>query len=461
MCRGHEGPVRLRPGVGPRQSHAAGLRALGPGRMFPYMISPESHARFPLLALALSLVMGLAVGRAQAQTASGDWFADDSGERPFNPAEELPAAAPAAPDGADGADAPPDPEALGRALTEFEPHLVRHGFWLQDPVYGRVWVPRRSIVGNGFVPYASGGHWELTSGDDWLWVSDYPFGWITFHYGRWAWVGGGRWGWVPGYRYAPAWVSFRLGASGYLGWGPLAPRFAFRRGSFVSLGGPIFGAALVFAPTRYVFSRSMRRHLIRDRTRVRALSRNTRPYRARKLADGRVARGPTPKQARISRSALPTRRSLARPRPRFTRASGARSLPSARHRPAKRIRRSSRAQSSRAPTTASAPARRRSSAKPTTQRSSRGAVTRRAPRKEAPSARSPQDRSRAAATRTRSRAQPTKAEKDSSKASRKTPRPRAGTRSTSGGSARGGASSSRGRSTRSRGSSARRRAKAN
>jgi hypothetical protein len=203
-----------------------------------------------------------------------------------------------------------DPEEQARAVREFSPHLAPYGFWVDDPFYGRVWVPTRAAVGPGFAPYVSSGHWELTAGDEWLWVSDYPFGWITFHYGRWVWASNGSWGWVPGYTYAPAWVDFRIGSTGYIGWGPVAPYYVWRNGVFVSVG-VRRPWPYIYCPTAYVFSPGLHRHVIRDRHRIRSISAHTHHYRPRAQYRGW---GPSPAEARIPARALPRERSVARPR---------------------------------------------------------------------------------------------------------------------------------------------------
>ena len=84
---------------------------------------------------------------------------------------------------------------------------------MDDGKYGTVWVPSAAVVGEGFVPYASSGHWVY--GDDYTWVSDYDWGWAPFHYGRWVNIDGRGWGWIPGRRYAPAWGTWRVGAPGF------------------------------------------------------------------------------------------------------------------------------------------------------------------------------------------------------------------------------------------------------
>jgi hypothetical protein len=290
--------------------------------------------------------VGLWAGAAGAQAADerGDWFGDSPApapERDVAPADpaapaESPAelwvpdysvppadfqtppdeaAAPEGPDPSPPVDRTAEAEGQQRAVQEFGPELAPYGSWVDDPWYGRIWVPSHSVVGSGFVPYSSAGHWQLTTDDAWLWASDYPFGRITFHYGRWVYASGGSWGWVPGYVYAPAWVDFRVGAAGYIGWAPLGPQYVWRSGYFVSVG--LWRAPPpIYCPTQYVFARSMPRYVVRDHARVRALSAQTHPYRAGPYRSGHYAyrRGPSPAEARIPSRALPTRRVVAQPR---------------------------------------------------------------------------------------------------------------------------------------------------
>jgi hypothetical protein len=290
--------------------------------------------------LAAVLAVGLWAGGALAQPADDSgWFDPPTqaerpvlkieGKGPYDPPPadfqsepEAPARAPDAATYVEDAQVEPEDdaeyvdEAEGQqlAVRKFSPYLEPYGHWVEDPVYGRVWVPRRNVVGRDFAPYSSGGHWELTADDEWLWVSDYPFGWVTFHYGRWAWLSGGAsWGWVPGYRYAPAWVDFRVGAAGYVGWGPLAPYSVWRRGAYVSLG-VVRPVPYIFVPSTYVFSRSMPRYVVRDPHRVRSIAAQTYRYRPYRAAGDRWVRSPRPSEARIPSRALPARRVVARPR---------------------------------------------------------------------------------------------------------------------------------------------------
>jgi len=284
--------------------------------------------------LAVGGVLGFWAGKAGAQTHDpSGWFDDGDPADPEPPAggdapADPPDYSPPPPDFQPAPPADPDPgqaapaqaendrEAQTQAVEQFSPRLEPYGRWLDDPRYGRIWVPSRTVVGSEFVPYSTGGHWELTPDDAWLWASDYPFGAITFHYGRWVWATGGTWGWVPGYVYAPAWVDFHVGAAGYIGWAPLGPSYVWRNGLFLSVGlwRP---APVVYCPTNYVFARTMPRYVVHDPARVRSISAQTHVYRPRyygRGGPGYAARGPSPREARIPASSMPTRRVLAQPR---------------------------------------------------------------------------------------------------------------------------------------------------
>jgi hypothetical protein len=121
------------------------------------------------------------------------------------------------------------------AYQSFETALSPYGTWIDDPFYGRVWMPAVAIVGANFSPYFTGGHFMLTE-YGWTWVSDYAWGWAPFHYGRWIIVSGFGWCWVPGTVWGPAWVTWRSGG-GYVGWAPLPPRGVTISVSFGSTSG--------------------------------------------------------------------------------------------------------------------------------------------------------------------------------------------------------------------------------
>ncbi len=160
------------------------------------------------------------------------------------------------------------------ALSLFRAELAPYGKWLDDPVAGTVWVPRHEEVGDGFVPYASHGHFsyrELLGAADYVWVSDVPWGWVTFHYGRWAYLAKrSSWAWVPGRRYAGAWVTFRLGkgcgqpprdTGCVVGWGPRAPHVAWHGEEAVRR--PAVTALFVYARAKDLFDEELSSRLLR------------------------------------------------------------------------------------------------------------------------------------------------------------------------------------------------------
>ena len=100
------------------------------------------------------------------------------------------------------------------ALTDFHSALDPYGSWVDDPEYGTIWQPSPDVVGEGFAPYETAGHWSY--GDDYVWVSEYSWGWAPFHYGRWVYATNG-WGWIPGRQYAGAWTTWRTGYGPYYG----------------------------------------------------------------------------------------------------------------------------------------------------------------------------------------------------------------------------------------------------
>jgi hypothetical protein len=178
--------------------------------------------------------------------------------------------------------APPEAPAVAdddpRALGEFGPRLDPYGSWATDPSYGQVWTPDPSITGDGFSPYLTGGHWAVDAGGSQVWVSDYPFGDVVFHYGRWVWATAG-WAWVPGYRYAPAWVAWRLptDASGYYGWAPLPPNFVWVNHAAVGL--PWRSSYYwVFCQGAFVHNASPSQYVVRSPAEAQGIAPHTRAY---------------------------------------------------------------------------------------------------------------------------------------------------------------------------------------
>lgn len=175
------------------------------------------------------------------------------------------------------------------ALTRFRAPLSRHGAWIEDPTFGTVWVPSRAVVGAGFVPYQTAGHWTLNERGDWQWKSEYPWGHIAFHYGRWAVSSERGWVWIPGRAYAPAWVVWRLGDPEHVGWAPMAPSFRWVHGRAASIAAPL-PATYSFVPAKYAFQDKLGMYVVRDAaaiSRAISASHDYRPVNA----SGRVAVG--------------------------------------------------------------------------------------------------------------------------------------------------------------------------
>ena len=59
---------------------------------------------------------------------------------------------------------------------------TEHGYWRDEPTYGRVWYPR---VAPDWRPYYRG-RWVHLRPYGWTWMAHDPWGWPTHHYGRWG-----------------------------------------------------------------------------------------------------------------------------------------------------------------------------------------------------------------------------------------------------------------------------------
>ncbi|MEO8797994.1 MAG: DUF6600 domain-containing protein [Polyangiaceae bacterium] len=182
------------------------------------------------------------------------------------------------------------------AIDDFREPLEPYGSWADDPVYGTIWVPSDTVVGDDFTPYVTAGHWVYD--DDWIWVSDYSWGWAPFHYGRWVYVDGRRWCWIPGRRYSGAWVVWQSGGDrfGYVGWAPAPPDHVWRGGVAVRTGFVVPEPRYAFVARGEVFSPSLReRVVVGDQARV--LEHDTASF-------GHAVRGPSPARLGIEPRAV-------------------------------------------------------------------------------------------------------------------------------------------------------------
>lgn len=189
-----------------------------------------------------------------------------------------------------------------RALSEFNATLERYGTWTEDPTLGTVWTPSPTEVDGDFVPYVTAGHWSYGQ-DEYVWVADQPWGWVTFHYGRWMFTQNKGWAWIPGRRYAGAWVVWRTGPDGYVGWGPAPAAWYWRGGEAVRLPEPTM-AGFVYAKSSDLFTTSLPARLL-TLPRLLDIAARTRPYvspdadlPSRLLAPAAAA--PTPRELGIA-----------------------------------------------------------------------------------------------------------------------------------------------------------------
>ena len=236
------------------------------------------------------------VGREPQQQPDPSWVAPDDRAAPRTTTDQA--------DPRSASDADADADTNPSALTQFNQTLAGHGTWVDDPTYGRIWVPNSAEVGDGFAPYQTAGSWALDNQSEWLWTSDYSWGYVPFHYGRWLWVPARGWGWIPGRVYAPAWVSWRVGPGGYVGWAPMAPRYYWWRGAAVGFAHrPV--SAYCFAPTGHIFARNVGAYVVRTPAGVRAAAAGTRAYQGASpnRVGAHVRMSPTPNQAHVSASA--------------------------------------------------------------------------------------------------------------------------------------------------------------
>ncbi|MHB8874091.1 MAG: DUF6600 domain-containing protein [Myxococcaceae bacterium] len=192
------------------------------------------------------------------------------------------------------------------SIGAFDDALAPHGEWLVLGGYGRVWRPSVAVVGVGFRPYVTGGHWVYTD-YGWSFESVWDWGWAPFHYGRWLLDPLYGWVWVPDTVWGPAWVSWRFGG-GYSGWAPLPPR----------------GARIVierhrsywcFVETRHFVERDLYRYSVPERRYHEAFA-VAPPVTARQRhGNARYHQGPPPGRvsAEVGRPIQPTRIHAPRP----------------------------------------------------------------------------------------------------------------------------------------------------
>ncbi|MBX3273400.1 MAG: hypothetical protein KF729_24265, partial [Sandaracinaceae bacterium] len=107
---------------------------------------------------------------------------------------------------------PPSAEAR-LEIEVFLRELAPYGEWIEDPTYGRVFVPNDP----DYRPFRNG-QW-VEEGEELAWLSYDAIGWAVCHYGSWTVLEDGRWAWIPGEEWAPARVDWRE-TDEYVGWAP-------------------------------------------------------------------------------------------------------------------------------------------------------------------------------------------------------------------------------------------------
>ena len=146
-------------------------------------------------------------------------------------------------------------------ITYFDEPLSPYGYWVDDPVYGRVWRPRETSA--DWRPYTYG-RWVYTSDYGWVWVSDEPWGWVVYHYGHWVWSSRYGWVWVAGDEWGPAWVEWCYGG-GYVGWAPMPPdpywQAGYYYGSYECTSPPYYSRAVYVRESNFA-SASMSAHVV-------------------------------------------------------------------------------------------------------------------------------------------------------------------------------------------------------
>src|SRR5262245_7319975 len=173
------------------------------------------------------------------------------------------------------------PGAPVESVDVFYDQLSPYGYWVDDPVMGRVFIPDVA----SYVPYRVG-HWQYTN-LGFVWISNEPFAWATSHYGRWAFSNVfNRWVWLPDTAWGPAWVDWRVSGNDF-GWAPLAPEVVLEAG----YEPPIFGWNYV--PATAIFSVNLTAFFV-PRERVVIINRDARPIENFRTIDRtRVVVGPT------------------------------------------------------------------------------------------------------------------------------------------------------------------------
>ena len=151
--------------------------------------------------------------------------------------------------------------ASAQSTRYFDEPLSPYGYWIDDPVYGRVWRPRETPA--DWRPYTYG-RWVYTSEYGWVWVSEEPWGWVVYHYGRWVWTGRYGWVWIAGDEWGPSWVEWCSGG-GYVSWAPMPPDPYWQGASYYGTydcGSPAYYSRAVFVSETYFAGPRITTHVV-------------------------------------------------------------------------------------------------------------------------------------------------------------------------------------------------------
>ena len=121
------------------------------------------------------------------------------------------------------------------------------------------------------------------------------------------WVAGTGWAWIPGRLYAPSWVVWRVGDSGYIGWAPMPPTYYWVGGSVVMFG-VVPPAAFVFCSTTYVFHEHVHTYVVHDHATIHHAAQHSHVYQGATPQGGSKnykPASPTLVQAQIPKSSAP------------------------------------------------------------------------------------------------------------------------------------------------------------
>ena len=143
----------------------------------------------------------------------------------------------------------------------FDEPLSSYGYWVDDPIYGRVWRPRDTPA--DWRPYTYG-RWGYTSEYGWVWVSEEPWGWVVYHYGRWVWTTQYGWVWLAGDVWGPSWVEWCYGG-GYVSWTPMPPDPYWQSGYYYGTydcSSPRYYSRAVFVSETYFASPRISAHVV-------------------------------------------------------------------------------------------------------------------------------------------------------------------------------------------------------